>query len=47
MAMTITYILIKALHLGDDIDRLYVLRKGGRGLTSIKDGADTSIQGLH
>ena len=37
----------KALHPGDNIDRLYVCRKdGGRGLTSIEDSFDASIQWL-
>ena len=37
----------KALHPRDDVDRLYVSRKeGGRGLTSIEDTVDTSIQWL-
>ena len=37
----------KALHLKDDVDRLYVPRKeGGRGLASIEDSVDTSIQRL-
>ena len=37
----------KALHLRDDVDRLYVSRKeGGRGLTSIEDSIDASIQRL-
>ena len=37
----------KALHPRDDIDRIYVSRKkGGRGLTSIEDNVDTSIQRL-
>ena len=37
----------KALHPRDDIDRLYVSRKeGGRGLASIEDSVDTSIQRL-
>ena len=37
----------KALHLRDDVDRLYVPRKeGGRGLASIEDSVDTSIQRL-
>ena len=37
----------KALHPRDDVDRLYVPRKeGGRGLTSIEDSIDTSIQRL-
>ena len=37
----------KALHLRDDVDRLYVSRKeGGRGLTSIEDSVDESIQRL-
>ena len=35
----------KALHLRDDVDRLYVSRKeGGRGLASIEDSVDASIQ---
>ena len=37
----------KALHPRDDVDRLYVSRKeGGRGLASIEDSVDTSIQRL-
>ena len=37
----------KALHPKDDIDRLYVSRKeGGRGLASIEDSVDASIQRL-
>ena len=37
----------KALHPRDDVDRLYVYRKeGGRGLTSIEDSVDASIQRL-
>ena len=37
----------EALHLRDDVDRLYASRKeGGRGLTSIQDGVDESIQRL-
>ena len=37
----------KALHHRDDVDRLYVSRKeGGRGLASIEDSVDTSIQRL-
>ena len=37
----------KALHPRDDIDRLYVSRKeGGRGLASIVDSVDASIQQL-
>ena len=37
----------KALPPRDDIDRLYVPRKeGGRGLTSIEDSVDASIQWL-
>ena len=37
----------KALHPIDDVDRLYVPRKkGGRGLASIEDSVDTSIQRL-
>ena len=37
----------KALHPRDDVDRLYVSRKeGGRGLASIEDTADASIQRL-
>ena len=33
----------KALHSRDSVDRLYVSRKVGRGLVSIKDSADASI----
>ena len=37
----------KALHPRDDVDRLYVSRKeGGRGLTSMEDTVDASIQRL-
>ena len=37
----------KALHPRDGVDRLYVSRKeGGRGLASIEDSIDTSIQRL-
>ena len=37
----------KALHPRDDVDRLYVSRKeGGRGLASIEDSVDVSIQRL-
>ena len=37
----------KALHPRDDVDRLYVSRKeGGRGLFSIEDSVDASIQRL-
>ena len=37
----------KALHPRDDVDRLYVSRKeGGRGLPSIEDSVDASIQQL-
>ena len=37
----------KALHPRDDVDGLYVARKGGgRGLASIEDSIDTSIQRL-
>ena len=37
----------KALHLRDDVDRLYVSRKeGGRGLTSIEDSVDAPIHRL-
>ena len=37
----------KALHPRDDVDRLYVSRKEGRrGLASIKDNVDASIQRL-
>ena len=37
----------KALHTRDNIDRLYVSRKqGGRGLASIEDTVDASIQRL-
>ena len=35
------------LHARDDVDRLYVSRKeGGRGLASIEDSVDASIQRL-
>ena len=35
----------KALHPRNDVDRLYISRKeGGRGLTSIEDSVDASIQ---
>ena len=37
----------KALHPRDDVDRQYVSRKeGGRGLASIEDSVDASIQRL-
>ena len=37
----------KALHPRDDVDRLYVSRKDeGRGLASIEDRVDASIQRL-
>ena len=37
----------KALHPTDDVVRLYVSRKkGGRGLDSIEDSVDASIQKL-
>ena len=37
----------KALHPKNDVDRLYVSRKeGGRGLASIEDSVDASIQRL-
>ena len=37
----------KALYRRDNVDRLYVSRKeGGRGLTSIEDSVDASIQRL-
>ena len=37
----------KALHSRDDVERLYVSRKeGGRGLASIEDSIDASIQWL-
>ena len=36
----------KALHHSDDVDRLYVLRKGGGKLVSIEDNIDTLIQQL-
>ena len=39
--------MLKALRPRDDVDRLYVSRKeGGRGLTSIEDSVDASIQRL-
>ena len=38
---------LMALHPRDDVDRLYVSRKkGGRGLASIEDSVDSSIQRL-
>ena len=37
----------KALHLRDGVDRLYVSRKeGGRGLSSVEETVDASIQQL-
>ena len=37
----------KALHPGDDVDRIYVSRKGGgRGHVSIEDSVEASIQRL-
>ena len=37
----------KTLHPREDVDRLYVFRKeGGRGLASIEDSIDASIQQL-
>ena len=37
----------KALHPRDDVERLFVSRKGkGRGLASIENNVDTSIQRL-
>ena len=37
----------KALHPRDDVDRLYVpWKEGEKGLTSIEDNVDTSIQRL-
>ena len=37
----------KALHPGDDVDRLYVSRReGGRRLTRIEDSVDVSIKRL-
>ncbi len=40
-------IIRKPLYSRDDIDRLYVSRKkGGRGLASIEDNVDASIQRL-
>ena len=39
--------MLKALHLRDDVDSLYVSRKEvGRGLASIEDCVDTSMQRL-
>ena len=38
---------LKALHPRDDVDGLYVSRKeGGRGIASIEDSVDASIQRL-
>ena len=37
----------KALHVRDDIERVYVSRKeGGRGHASIEESVDTSIGGV-
>ena len=36
----------KALNPKDDVERLYVTRKRGRGLTSFEDSVDASIQRL-
>ena len=37
----------KALHLSDDVDRLYVSRnEGGRGIASIENSVDASIRRL-
>ena len=36
----------KALHPRNDVDILYVSRKGGRGFASIEDSIDTLIQRL-
>ena len=36
----------KALQLRDDVDRRYVEKKKGEGLTSIEDNIDASIQQL-
>ena len=36
----------KALHPRDNVDRLYMPKKGGRGLASIQNSVDTSIQRL-
>ena len=36
----------KALNPRDDVDRLYVSRKGGRELASIEDSVDASMQRL-
>ena len=36
----------RALHPRDDVDRLYVSRKEGGGLTSIEDSIDSSIERL-
>ena len=36
----------KVLHPRDDIDRLYVSRKGERGLTCIEDSMNASIWGF-
>ena len=34
----------KALHPRDDVDRLYVSKKEGRGLASIEDSVDASVR---
>ena len=37
----------KALHTGDDVERLYISRRErGRGLANIEDSVDASIQRL-
>ena len=36
----------KALHPRDDVDKLYVLRKEGRGLDSMENSVDASIRRL-
>ena len=39
--------MLKSLHPRDDVDKLYISRKeGGRGLASIEDSVDASIQRL-
>ena len=37
----------KALHPKDDVDRLYVPRKEGRGPISMEEGVDASIERLY
>ena len=42
----IIIIIIGALHPKSDVDRIYIPRKGGRDLISIKDCVELAIRGL-